>query len=88
MNRKKPENILVDYQVRNGAVTNFDCFLADWGTAYHFLLSVARALHVELDIFTEEVDLEPVCDNIINEARNLLSAPTTNSSNLSTLNTL
>ena len=34
----KPENVLVDYDEQGGVVSNFQCILADWGTAgeYHF----------------------------------------------------
>ena len=31
--KNKPENILVDYEDNSGTVSNFACFLADWGTA-------------------------------------------------------
>ena len=31
---KKPENILVDYDYNNGLVTDFKCYLGDWGTAF------------------------------------------------------
>ena len=29
--KKKPENILVDYDYNGGIVSNFKCYLADWG---------------------------------------------------------
>ena len=35
--KEKPDNILVDYEFHGGTVTNFRCYLADWGTSgfYH-----------------------------------------------------
>ena len=30
---KKPENILVDYDLNDTAVSNFRCYLADWGSS-------------------------------------------------------
>ena len=30
---KKPDNILVDYQVKNGKTVNFSFVISDWGTA-------------------------------------------------------
>ena len=31
--KEKPDNILVDYDLIGGVVSNFACILADWGTA-------------------------------------------------------
>lgn len=31
--KKKPDNVLVDYDLQDGKVANFSCYLSDWGTA-------------------------------------------------------
>ena len=34
--KNKPDNILVDYDYKDGVVSNFKCILADFGTAGFF----------------------------------------------------
>ena len=173
-NQKQPENVLVDYEIRNGVVKNFNCTLSDWGTAYisgtnefmggtpgyagpksfetrnkdvfsfgrlaaelfmekeglgqidfayrsvnendqikdwlyycffpqedfrqlnayrshlcPFLQLIMRALNFELRVgFIADNDGELLCDDIIQEARNLVSTSTPISPQISTLNTL
>ena len=31
--KNQPDNILVDYNFKDGKVSKFECYLADWGTA-------------------------------------------------------
>ena len=31
--KNKPGNVLVDYDDQGGKISNFKCYLADWGTA-------------------------------------------------------
>ena len=35
MNWLKPDNLLVDYDIKNGYIVNFEIVIGDWGTSGH-----------------------------------------------------